>query len=105
MHKPAGAAGFRCIVGLRARRANLQSEEKTSYRGWSGLMGVRAEEVDPVGDDAIGAEIDQALGGPLIVDGVGEASEPRALSLRDRAPVPQRVVADDGHAFQGERGL
>src|SRR5690606_8542374 len=65
----------------------------------------RAEQIDAVGHHAIGAEPDQPLGGPLIVDGVAERTQAGGPDLADGAGVPQRVLAHHGHAAELARLL
>ena len=59
-----------------------------------------AEQVHAVGDDAVGAQVDEALRGPVVVDGVGERAQAPALDLCDHGRIPQRVVAHDGYTAQ-----
>jgi len=65
----------------------------------------RAEQVDAVGDDAVGAEAPQALGRPFVVDGVAERAQAGGVHRLHRGGIPERVVADHGDAAQASGGV
>ena len=53
----------------------------------------RAEQIDAVGDDAVGAQVDQALGRPFVVDRVAQGAHTQCVDLLHQGDIPQRVVA------------
>ncbi|MNV94269.1 hypothetical protein D3C71_1890490 [compost metagenome] len=59
-----------------------------------------AEQIHPVADDAVRAQIEQALHGPIVIDGVADAAHAQSMDLRHAFGIPQRVVEDHGHAAQ-----
>jgi tripartite-type tricarboxylate transporter receptor subunit TctC len=68
-------AKFLTTEKCRAGRRWFKSRGPSSIKGYSG----RAEQVHPVGDDAVGAQSQQVLGGPVVVDGVAQAPHARAM--------------------------
>src|SRR2546430_11321791 len=46
----------------------------------------------PICDDAVRAQVDQALRGPFVVDRIAAAAQARAMHLGDQCGIPQRMV-------------
>lgn len=87
-HLPVGAGAW--LAGLSADSVRVPGRFGAAPDG--SLIG-RAEQIDAVGDDAVGSQVDQALGRPFVVDRVAQGAHTQCVDLLYQGDIPQRVVA------------